>query len=63
MKMETQRSKTYGMQQISFKRKVNSNTGVPQETRKISNKQLKFKSKGTRKKMNRQSQKLVEEWK
>ena len=60
--MESQRSKTYGMQQISFKRKVYSNTGIPQETRKISDKQLKFKSKATRKK-NRQSPKLVEEWK
>ena len=35
---------------ISFKRKGYSNTGIPQETRNISNKQLKFKYKGTRKK-------------
>ena len=37
MKIKTQLSKIYGMQQSSSKRKVYSNTDLPQETRKISN--------------------------
>ena len=37
MKMETQHSKICGMQQSSSKREVYSDTGLPQETRKISN--------------------------
>ena len=37
--MKTQRSKNVGMQQKQFKREVYSNTVLPQETRKISNKQ------------------------
>ena len=38
-KMKTQWSKNVGMQQKQFKREVYSNTILPQETRKISNKQ------------------------
>ena len=38
MKMETQHSKIYGMKQNS-KREIYSDSGLPQETRKISNKQ------------------------
>ena len=38
MKMETQHSKIYEMQQNS-KREIYSDKGLPQETRKISNKQ------------------------
>ena len=41
MKMETQHSKIYGMQQNS-KREIYSDSGLPQETRKISNKQCNF---------------------
>ena len=37
--MKTQRSKTYRIQQSSSKREVYSNTILPQETRKVSNKQ------------------------
>ena len=37
--MKTQWSKNVGMQQKQFKREVYSNTILPQETRKISNKQ------------------------
>ena len=40
MRMKTQWPKTYGMQQKQFKREVYSNALLPQETRKISNKQL-----------------------
>ena len=39
---------TYGMQQSHSERKVYSNTGLPQETRKSSNKQANFKSKAAR---------------
>ena len=38
IKMEAQHSKIYGMQQNS-KREIYSDAGLPQETRKISNKQ------------------------
>ena len=38
MKMETQHSKIYEMEQNS-KREIYSDKGLPQETRKISNKQ------------------------
>ena len=37
MKMKTQWSKIFGMQQNYFKREVYTNTGLPQEERKISN--------------------------
>ena len=39
MKMKTQKSKTFGIQQSSYKREVYSNTGLPQEARKVSNTQ------------------------
>ena len=48
MTMKIQQSQTYGMQQRHFNRKVYRNTSLPQETRKISNKQLKFTPKATR---------------
>ena len=38
MKMKTQQPKTVGHYKSSAKRKVHSNTGIPQETRKKSNK-------------------------
>ena len=41
MTMKTQ-LKTYGMQQTSSKREVYSNTILPQETRKTSNRQPNF---------------------
>ena len=37
MKMETQLSQTYRMQQKYSKREVHSDTGFPEEARKISN--------------------------
>ena len=39
MTMKTQQLKTYGMQQKHFKREFYSNTILPQETRKTSNRQ------------------------
>ena len=39
MKMKAQQSKSYRMQQKSSKREVYNKTILPQETRKISNKQ------------------------
>ena len=39
MKMETQQFKTFGMQQSGPKREIHSNTGLPQEIRKVSNTQ------------------------
>ena len=45
MKMETQHSKIYGMQQKHSKREFYSDTGFPQETRKMSNKQPKLHQK------------------
>ena len=54
MKMKTQ-PKTYGMQfsKSSGKRKDHSNTSLPQETRKKSNKQPNFTPKTTIKKKSR----------
>ena len=46
--MNTQQSKTMGCSKHCFKREVNSNTSLPQETRKISNKQPNFTNKATR---------------
>ena len=37
MTMKTQHYKIYGMQKTSSKREIHSNTGLPQETRKILN--------------------------
>ena len=42
-------TKTYGMQQNNSKREVYSNTSLPQEIRKSSNKQPNFTAKATRK--------------
>ena len=42
MKMETQHSKIYGTHRSSSKREVYSETGLPQETRKIPSKQSKL---------------------
>ena len=52
--------KSIGWSTSSSKREVYSNTSLPQETRKISNKQPNLKPKGTRKKKNKQYPKLVE---
>ena len=50
VKIETQLFKIYTTQtKSSFKREVHSNTGVPQETRKIPNKQHNFTCKCIRK--------------
>ena len=45
--MKTQKLKTYRMQQNSSKRKVYSNTILPQEIRKTSNRQCNFTTKTT----------------
>ena len=49
MKMKTQWSKILGMQQSCSKKELYSNTGLPQETRKSSNKQPTLTAKGVRK--------------
>ena len=49
MKMKHNFSKSMGCSESSSKRKVYSNTGLPQETRKISNKPPNLPSKGIRK--------------
>ena len=46
--MKTRLSKTYGMQKSSSKREVYNNTILPQETRKISNKQPNLTSRSIR---------------
>ena len=48
MTMETRRPKTYGCNRSSAKREIYSNTSLPQETRKISNKQSNLTPRGTR---------------
>ena len=47
MTMKKQQLKTYGMQQKQSKRDVYSNTILPQETRKTSNRQSNFTPKPT----------------
>ena len=47
--MEIQYSKTFRCSKNSFKRDVYSNTGWPQEIRKISNKQYNLTAEGSRK--------------
>ena len=47
--MKTQWSKIFGIQQKWFQSKVYSNRGLPQEARKVSNKQPNFTPKGARK--------------
>ena len=49
MKMETQLSKVMGCGKSSSKREVYGETGLPQKTRKLSNKQPKVIPKETRK--------------
>ena len=56
--MKTQPPKTVGHCKSSAKGKVHSNTGIPQETRKKSNKQPNSTSKATRKGRNEEG--LVE---
>ena len=46
-----------GFSKSSAKRKVHSNTSLPQETRETSNKQPKFTPKATQKKKNRKTSK------
>ena len=47
MTMKTWQLETYGMQQKQSQREVNSNTVLPQETRKTSNRQPNFTPKTT----------------
>ena len=53
MKMKTQYIKIYEMQQKQFQKGNLQYTDLPQETRKISNKQSKLTSKGTLKRTNK----------
>lgn len=52
MKMEIDQSKIYGIQQNQFPEAIHSDKGLPQDTRKILNKQPNFISQGTRGKKN-----------
>ena len=56
LKMETQLFKIFGMHESISKRDIYSSTGLPQETRKISNKQHKPHPKGIRKRLTIQNQ-------
>ena len=56
MTMETRQLKGYGMQQKQFKREVYSNTILPQEKRKTSNRQPNFTPKATGKRKTKNSQ-------
>ena len=56
MKMKTQQPKTVGHYTSSAKRKVHSNTGIPQETRKKSDKSPNSAPKATRKGRNGEPQ-------
>ena len=49
MKMQIQHTKSIGCSKSGIKREVHSNTGLPQETRKISNKYSNLTPKETRK--------------
>ena len=60
MTMKTLWPKTYGMQQSSSKREVYSNKILPQETRKISNKQPNLTPKAIREKRTKKTPKLAE---
>ena len=60
MTMKTQQLKTYGMQQKCPKREVYSNTTLPQETRKTSNRQHNFTPKATGKRRRKKPPKLIE---
>ena len=59
MKMKTQQLKTYGMQQNSSKREVDSNTILPQATRKTSIRQPNVIPKTTGKRRTKKYPKLV----
>ena len=56
MKMKIHQPQTCGHGKSSAKGNVHSNTGIPQETRKKSNKLLDSKPKATRKARNEESQ-------
>ena len=56
MTMKTRQSKTYGMKQNSSKREVYTNTILPQETRKISNKQPNLTHKAIRERRTKETQ-------
>ena len=56
MKMKTQQPKPVGHCKCSVKGKVHSNTGIPQETRKKSNKSPNSTPKATRKGRNGEPQ-------
>ena len=60
MTMKTRQLKTYGMQQKQFKREIYSNTILPQETIKTSNRQPTFTPKTTGKRTTPPKKKLVE---
>ena len=60
MTMKTQQLKTYGYSKSSPKREVYSNTILPQETRKTSNRQPNFTPKTTGKRGTNKPPKLVE---
>ena len=59
--MKTRQLKTCGMQQNSPKKEVYSNTVLPQETRKTSNRQPNFTSKvpGKRRKKNSRMKEII----
>ena len=59
--MKTQHSKAYGMQKSGTRRELNSNTGLPQATRKISNKQSNTIPKRTRKRRTNKTQSQLKE--
>ena len=54
--MKTREPKPMGCSKSSSKREVYSNTSLPQETRKISNKQSKLIPKGTRERRTNKTQ-------
>ena len=60
MTMKTQHSKPMGCCKSIAKREVYSNTTLPQETRKTSNRQPNFTPKIAEKKQNKKPPKLVE---
>ena len=53
IKMKHNKQKSLGHKEVTSKREIHSNKGLPKETRKISNKQYIFISKGTRKRINK----------
>ena len=60
MTMKNNNSKPMGCSKSSSKKKLYSNTILPQETRKTSNRQPNFTLKTTGKKKNKKSPKLAE---